>query len=107
MFPARTAQGSPYEIVQPDIDRPVLVLMGGRDNETPAAECIPKPETARAGGAPVEWHVYPEATHCWDCRNLDGFSKIDSRGTQVIYRYDKTVTDDSARRMFEFLRARV
>jgi dienelactone hydrolase len=51
----------------------------------------------------VEWHVYPETTHCWDCRQLDAFSKVDVRGNRVTYRYNEEVTRDSARRMFEFL----
>jgi dienelactone hydrolase len=89
--------------VNPDIDRPLLVLMGERDNETPPGECVPKLEAAMTAGAPVKWHVYSEATHCWDCRNLDGFSKVDFRGNQVVYRYDKDIAGDSARRMFEFL----
>ena len=102
-FTIRPATGRPYEVVNPDIDRPLLVLMGARDNETPPDECVPKLEAAKTAGAPVEWHVYPEATHCWDCKNLDGNSKVDFRGAQVVYRYDQGITDDSARRMFEFL----
>ena len=92
-----------YEIVNRDLDRPLLVLMGGRDVETPPAECVSRLEAAKAGGAPVEWHEYPDATHCWDCRNLHGFRKVDWRGTTVEYRYDAEATADSARRMFEFL----
>jgi dienelactone hydrolase len=95
--------GKPYEIVQPDIDRPLLALMGELDNETPPGECIAKLDGMKAGGAPLEWHVYPETTHCWDCRQLDQFSKVDVRGNQVTYRYNEEVTRDSARRMFEFL----
>jgi dienelactone hydrolase len=93
----------PYEIVQPDIDRPLLVLMGELDREGHADECVAKLNNVKAGGAPVEWHVYPEATHCWDCRQLDGRSKIDARGNHVTYRYHAEITRDSARRMFEFL----
>ena len=95
--------GKPYEIVQPDIDRPLLALMGELDNETPSGECTERFEAVRAAGAPVEWHVYPQTTHCWDCRQLDAFSKVDVRGNRVIYRYNEEVTRDSARRMFEFL----
>jgi dienelactone hydrolase len=102
-FTIQPPTGRPYEVVNPDIDRPLLVLMGARDNETPPGECVPKLEAAKTAGAPVEWHVYPDATHCWDCKNLDGNSKVDFRGTQVVYRYDQNITDDSARRMFEFL----
>lgn len=102
-FTLRPPSGNPYEIVNADIDRPLLVLMGDKDTETPAGECVAKLEDAKSAGAPVEWHVYPETTHCWDCRHLDGFSKTDSRGSQVTYRHDKNVTQDSARRTFEFL----
>ncbi len=94
---------SSYEIVAPDIDRPLLVMMGELDNETPAEECIAKLGKVKEGGAPIEWHVYPKTTHCWDCRNLDGRSKVDFRGNTIVYRYSKEVTDDSAQRMFGFL----
>lgn len=92
-----------YEIVQPDIDRPLLVLMGQLDNETPADECVAKLGAAKAAGAPVEWHVYSQATHCWDCKHLDGFSKTDVRGNSVTYRYSMDYTTDSLQRMFQFL----
>src|SRR5262245_45394810 len=102
-FTIRPATGRPYEVVNSDIDRPLLVLMGERDNETPPSECVPKLEAVKAAGAPLTWHVYPEAGHCWDCKSLDGFSKVDFRGSQVVYRYDEGITADSARRMFDFL----
>jgi dienelactone hydrolase len=103
-FVIRPAAGRAYEeVVSPDIDRPLLLLMGERDNETPPGECIPRLEAAKAAGAPVQWHAYPEASHCWDCENLHGYSKVDFRGNQVVYRYDKDITADSARRMFDFL----
>jgi dienelactone hydrolase len=102
-FTIRPATGTPYEVVNPDIDRPLLVLMGDRDNETPPQECVSRLEPLKAAGAPIEWHIYPDATHCWDCENIDGYSKIDFRGNRVVYRYDSRVTQDSARRMFDFL----
>jgi dienelactone hydrolase len=102
-FNIRPPTAAAYEIVQPDIDRPLLVLLGQLDTETPADECVAKLGAAKAAGAPVEWHVYPQATHCWDCRQLDGFSKTDVRGNNVVYRYGADDTADSRRRMFEFL----
>jgi len=102
-FNFRPPNAPPFEIARSDIDRPLLVLMGERDTETPAAECLPRLEAAKAAGAPVQWHVYPGTTHCWDCRNLDGLRKVDNRGSQVEYRYDEAVTRDSLKRMFEFL----
>lgn len=102
-FTIKPPAGAPYEIVNADIDRPLLVLMGEKDTETPPADCVPKLEAVRAAGALVEWHVYPGTTHCWDCENLHGFSKVDVRGNQVAYYYNKSATQDSARRMFDFL----
>jgi dienelactone hydrolase len=102
-FPARPPGGGSYEVVYRDIDRPLLVLAGEDDAETPPADCVSRLEPLRAAGAPVEWHVYKGTGHCWDCENLDGFSKVDFRGTHVVYRYDSEATKDSARRMFEFI----
>jgi len=102
-FTLRPPLGAPYEVVNTDIDRPLLVLIGAKDNEAPASECVAKLEAGKAAGAPLQWHVYPDATHCWDCANLDGFSKLDFRGARVTYRYDADVTKDTARRMFGFL----
>ncbi len=101
-FTIRPPQSTPYEIVNGDIDRPLLVQMGGKDSETPAAECLPRLERLKSAGAPVEWQLYPEATHCWDCENLDGFRKVDVRGSAVEYRYNREVTKQSADRMFAF-----
>ncbi len=99
-FTIRPAAGNPYEIVRPDIDRPLLVLMGSEDNETPPQDCVSRLEPLKAAGAPVQWHVYPGITHCWDCKNLN---KTDFKGTSVVYRYDEATTKDSEQRMFEFL----
>jgi dienelactone hydrolase len=95
------------DIARDDIDRPLLVLMGGEDTETPAADCQARLASATAAGAPVETHLYPEATHCWDCRQLDGLNKVDLRGHSVTYRYDAAITADSEARMFDFLDRRL
>jgi dienelactone hydrolase len=102
-FTLTPRNGSPYELANPDIDRPLLVLMGDADTETPAADCLPKLQAAKDAGAPVQWHVYPDVTHCWDCKNLDGHRKTDVRGNNVAYKYDTKATQDAERRMFEFL----
>jgi dienelactone hydrolase len=99
----RPTTASPYEIVQNSIDRPVLVLMGDKDTETPPDECVPKLQAAKDAGAPAEWHVFRNATHCWDCEHLTGFSKKDFRGNSVAYRYDAGATQETRRRIFEFL----
>jgi dienelactone hydrolase len=102
-FSIQSKTGPRYEIVQTKIDRPVLVLMGGKDRETPPDECVPKLQAAKDAGAPVEWHVFRNATHCWDCEHLNGFSKKDLRGTDVTYRYYLAATQEARRRIFAFL----
>jgi dienelactone hydrolase len=94
--------GTPYEIANPDIDRSLLVLMGEDDNETLPSVCIPKLDAAKAAGAPVEWHVYPKTTHCFDCRQLNGATKT-VNGRQITYYYDEKITEDATRRLFAFL----
>jgi dienelactone hydrolase len=102
-FTIKPQMGPSFEIVQNRIDRPVLVLMGDKDTETPPDECVAKLQAAKVAGAPVEWHVFRNATHCWDCEHLNGYSKTDVRGTNVIYRYDSGATQETRRRTFEFL----
>ncbi len=52
--------------------------------------------------APITFHVYDNATHCWDCKFADGRSKIDVRGNKVSYRYDEAATRDTMERIFAF-----
>ena len=101
-FPATGTRGE-IEFLRPDTDRPALVLMGELDNETPPSHCLPRLEALKDRGVPVSWHLYPKTTHCWDCSSLDNFSKLDFRGNQVVYRYDKEITKDSSQRAFDFL----
>jgi len=91
------------QILQPDSDRPLLMLMGGQDNELPPASCVERLPKLRESGAPVDWYVYPEATHAWDKSEQNGFTKIDFKGDRITYRYDKTITDDSRARVLSFL----
>jgi len=102
-FDIRPPAGVPYSPLQPDTNTPLLVLMGEADTETPPQECTSRLEPLKAVGRPVDWHIYPGATHCWDCQNLDRFRKTDFRGTAVEYRYNSDVFKDSAARMFAFI----
>lgn len=102
-FPLPRRNLPPMEVVNPDIDRPLLALLGGQDTETPASDCVPRLEQLQAAGAPVRFHLYPEATHCFDCKNLNNFSKTTARGTSVVYHYDEAATHDSEQRLFDFL----
>ena len=96
----------PGGVVLPsDVSTPTLVLMGGQDNETPPQECISRLEPQKERGAPVEWHVFPSATHCWDCSDSHNYrwNPPWAGGRSVVYLYDSKVTDESAERAFEFL----
>lgn len=84
-----------------DTDIPVIWLMGDNDPETPADRCIPTLKNIEKK-IKVDWHVYPGATHCWDCKELDGFSKIAANGSPVTYQYDEQITKDSIRRSLDF-----
>lgn len=102
-FKGMPSAPTPFEYLRPSTDRPLLVLMGENDNETPPSECMPRLERLIASRAPVESYLYPETTHCWDCQSVSNLVKTDFMGNKVVYRYDKTVTEDSAKRALEFL----
>lgn len=95
------------DVLRPDHEGRALVLMGEQDREAPPSECLPRLQALKDKGVPIEWHLYPEATHCWDCSSMDNFSKMDALGNQIVYRYDSTITADSVRRTFDFLAARM
>jgi len=48
---------------------PLLVLMGAKDDWTPAAPCVQWSERAQALGAPMRLKVYPDAYHGFDAPN--------------------------------------
>lgn len=98
--PPRT--GRSFEVFSRDIDIPLLALLGGDDTETPPDECERKFKDANIPEM-ITWKIYPGATHCWDCQQIDGLKKIDIRGNSVSYRYDFEVTQDAMERTFAFL----
>jgi dienelactone hydrolase len=100
--PATPSDGAPYNLVNPDIDRPIAVLGGEKDIDQPVSECVSRLEPLKASGAPVDWTVYPQATHCWDCESLDGFKARTPRGESVIH-YDRDTARKSMDQTFEYL----
>lgn len=83
-----------WQLLHPDTDRPLLLLLAGKDTETPVADCFPLVEQLKSEGKTVAWHVYADATHGWD--------KSDPRRGYV---YSADVTKDAMRRTVEFLRS--
>lgn len=90
------------DVVQKDIEKPHLFLLGGADTETPASDCQELLTPVKDSGKPVKLHLYPEETHCWDCKSLDGFTKPGRLGT-VKYVYSESATADSFQRTKTFL----
>jgi len=88
-----------------DTDRPLLWLSGERDTE-----CLVDSDAAMAKfladrKLPIEFHLLKGATHCWDCSDMNGFSKTMKRtsgSVRVDYRYDKAITEDSISKTFKF-----
>ncbi len=82
-------------LVLADTDRPLLMLMGQRDVESPPASCFPLVEELAGVGVPVKWHVYPGMTHGWDRQD----------GSRNGYVYNEEAALDATRRMIEFFNA--
>ncbi len=83
-----------YQFLLKDTDRPLLLLMGQNDQELPPAPCFPLLDELKASGAPVQWHMYPGATHAWDKPTQP------TRG----YVFNEAVSKDATARMLDFLR---
>lgn len=84
-----------------DASVPILWLMGAEDTEAPPADCASAVRSLAKRNM-ITAHIYPNVSHCWDCKGNDGFSKISGNGQRVTYRYDSQVTADSERRVLEF-----
>ena len=72
------------------------------DLESPAADCMSSVKDLENQGIGSEWHTYESATHCWDCKELNGFTKTAANGDKVTYLYDKGATQDSEQRVLKF-----
>lgn len=90
------------DVVQKDIEKPHLFLLGGADLETPASDCEALAAPIKIAGKPLQIHTYPNETHCWDCKSLNGFSKPGRLGT-VTYTYSEAATVDAYARTRQFL----
>jgi len=97
------------EFLRPDLATPTLLLLGEHDTETPPEECLSRLPSHKERNAPVEWHVFKDTTHCWDCSDQHNqrWSPPWASGRPVVYLYDSKVTDESAERAFEFLGRRL
>ena len=93
--------GCAEPLFQPDIARPLLVLMGELDTEVNLPNCQAWLERIKGTRLPVESRTYPGATHCWDWPRY--LRKTTSRGIQVEYVPNAEITRESRRDLFNFL----
>ena len=88
--------------VYKDTILPLLWLMGGKDTEAPPKSCRVLKAINKKNKL-SQSHLYKGATHCWDCKGLDGFKKKAGNGDPVIYKFDAEVTKDSEKRALSFI----
>ena len=93
--------GCPRPLLQMDIARPLLVLMGELDNEVNLPNCVAWLEQVNRATLPVESRTYAGATHSWDTDRF--IQKTTNRGIQVQYVPNAEVTRESRRDLFAFL----
>jgi len=103
-YPACKVEGGPA--IRPDSDRPLLVLLGAKDKETPPEWCDEPIKQARVNGASVETVVFPDATHAWDQPEQSGHTKRDWKGDIITNFYDEATTSESRQKAFSFLKGK-
>jgi len=102
----RSPLGNKRWWVQDDNVTPVLALLGGKDADGDATECLPRFKAMAGRGVPIEWHVYPDASHAWDYAQFVPARQVPLwgvAGNVVRMEYDPRVTDDSRDRAFAFI----
>ena len=87
-----------------DTNIPVIWLMASEDKEVPPADCLETLEEIRKKNkAPIVWHTYEGATHCWDCRAQSGTVRTaHNNGVTSRYTYSEKFTKDSEKRVIDF-----
>lgn len=97
-----TTATEPYHSVQnnfyDDIGTPLLLLIGGADDETDPGQCVAQAQRLEARGEPVTYKLYPGVTHSFDLTVAGGGMRV--RGH--LYRYDAAATADATKRMYAF-----
>lgn len=90
--------------VRSDMTTPLLSLLGGKDKDGDPAECVPRLEQAKAGGAPVEWHLFDWVGHAWDepSRTPGRYTPFAEPPYQVWFQYDEAATQQSHELAFAF-----
>jgi dienelactone hydrolase len=101
-YAGANAKATSVDMLSKDSDKPILMLMGELDIETPPSTCFPLLQQMKAAGKDVSWHIYPQTTHGWDKSENNGFVYRTTSGETMTYRYDADVSKDATQRMIKF-----
>jgi dienelactone hydrolase len=85
-----------------EIITPVLFLLAADDTWTPRERCLQIGRMLKDSGKPVEWAVYPGATHGFDFGRGDSTASTINVGGHVL-KYDERATADAETRTRDFL----
>lgn len=84
---------------------PILFLAGESDTETPPEDDLETNEAFKLKkNNNFEFHVLKGATHCWNCKSLNGFTKRGNNGKMVTYIYDKEISDKAEELTLDFIK---
>ena len=81
---------------------PVLILLAGEDTVVSAPACIEVAEAQKSKGFPVDYHVYPGASHWFDGPK-DAIEPWRQPGSKPSHRFDPGFTTDAETRVLRFL----
>lgn len=95
---------SKYYLLDPETTTPVLFLGGELDLETPVQASAETFESFKqAGKSNLQVNIFKDATHCWDCKTLDGYTRTLIGGKQHVYKFSASLTEESKNLVINFL----
>ena len=88
---------------------PLLMLLGGQDDWTPAEPCRKLADAAQRVGRPVSVVVYPDARHAFDAANLRGrvYVAVARGGKGATVEYNPRAHEDAEKQVKRFLQAQL
>lgn len=87
-----------------DTDVPLLVLLGEADDDSPPDSCVEQAKKNAGKGLPVEWKLYPDATHGFDFSHLGAKPYRHQMGNRTVtFRYDPATVDKALQDSRAFL----
>jgi dienelactone hydrolase len=89
------------------VTSPLLMLIGGDDDWARPGPCVERAKALQAGGAVVEWKIYPGAMHAFDEPGPDRIVQTPGGGMPHHLRYDAVAASDAHAQVQRFLAARL